>query len=177
MEQLHRSSPSTVYVRAVGIHQPRQPRILDTGRLLWYIVFSEFNVCQQLEGSYLRAGQQAIEFAAVFYQHSRIAPQTCTKLHPRSSNVKAIAAFQTAVVIACDPVLPRHRSGHDLLHRHQGILRPRQGRVRPDLRHLPAVSGEILRRGITADRKSAVLSHRTALFFFTGPWQTAARGL
>ena len=83
---------------------------------------------------------------------------------PRSSKVKAIAAFQTAVVIACAPVWPRHRSGHDLLHRHQGILRPRQGRIRPDLRHLPAVSGEIVRRGITADRKSAVLSHRTALF-------------
>lgn len=27
MEQLHRSSPSAVYVRAVGIHQPRQVRI------------------------------------------------------------------------------------------------------------------------------------------------------
>lgn len=66
MEQLHRSSPSAVYVRAVGIHQPRQACILDTGCLLWYIIFSEFNVCQQLEGSYLRAGQQTIEFAAVF---------------------------------------------------------------------------------------------------------------
>ena len=66
MERLHRSSPSAVYVRAVGIHQPRQACILDTGCLLWYIIFSEFNVCQQLEGSYLRAGQQTIEFAAVF---------------------------------------------------------------------------------------------------------------
>lgn len=100
----------------------------------------------------------------LFSRRSHIAPQTCTKLHPRSSKVKAIAAFQTAVVIACDPVLPRHRSGHDLLHRHQGILRPRQGRVRPDLRHLPAVSGEVLRRGVKADSKSAVLQHRTALF-------------
>ena len=27
MEQLHRSSPSAVYVHAVGIHQPRQVRI------------------------------------------------------------------------------------------------------------------------------------------------------
>lgn len=27
MEQLHRSSPSAVYVRAVGIHLPRQVRI------------------------------------------------------------------------------------------------------------------------------------------------------
>ena len=79
MEQLHRSSPSAACVRAVGIHQPRQARTLDTGRLLWYIVFSEFNVCQQLEGSYLRAGQQTIEFAAVFYQHSRIAPQVLQK--------------------------------------------------------------------------------------------------
>ena len=77
---------------------------------------------------------------------------------------KGYRCCSNSVVIACDPVLPRHRSGHDLLHRHQGILRPRQGRVRPDLRHLPAVSGEMLRRGITADRKSAVLSHRTVLF-------------
>lgn len=99
-----------------------------------------------------------------FSRRSHIAPQTCTKLHPRSSKVKAIAAFQTAVVIACAPVLPRHRSGYDLLHRHQGVLRPCQRRVCPDLRHLPAVSGEVLRRGVTADRKSAVLRHRTALF-------------
>lgn len=90
MEQLHRSSPSAVYVRAVGIHQPRQACILDTGCLLWYIVFSEFNVCQQPEGSHLRAGQQAIEFAAV--------------------------------------------------------------------------PGEVLRRGVKADSKSAVLQHRTPLF-------------
>ena len=37
MEQQHRSSPSAVYVHAAVVHQPRQVRIFDTGRLWRYI--------------------------------------------------------------------------------------------------------------------------------------------
>ena len=39
----------------------------------------------------------------------------------------------------------RHRHRHDHLHRDQGVLRPRQGSVRADLRHFPAVHHQVLR--------------------------------
>ena len=43
---------------------------------------------------------------------------------------------------------PRYRSGHDLLHHHQGVLRQGQGRVRPDLCHCRPVHCEVLRSGV-----------------------------
>ena len=43
---------------------------------------------------------------------------------------------------------PRHRSGPDLLHRGQGLLRQGQGRQRSDLCHLPPLPHQVLRGGV-----------------------------
>ena len=50
---------------------------------------------------------------------------------------------------------PRNRYCHDLLHRDQGVLRPCQGGLHPDLRYLPAVYHQVLCRCLNGQRPPA----------------------
>ena len=82
---------------------------------------------------------------------------------------------------------PRHRPWHDLLHRHQAVLRQGQGGQRADLCHLHPVPHQVLRGGVTSGYKALSSVHKAETSPYGKPYgevlhicfagrQTAERG-